>query len=81
MKKIEILGANCGRCKALEQTVREAAARLNLECEIIKTTDPMKFIDYAITAIPALVVDGKLLMVGQVPSPKEMEDLLTGKEQ
>jgi len=76
VKKIEILGANCGRCKALEQTAREAAARLNLECEIIKTTDPMKFIDYAITAIPALVVDGKLLSVGRVPNLAEMETLL-----
>jgi small redox-active disulfide protein 2 len=76
MKKIEILGANCGRCQAMEECVRQAAARLRLECEIVKITDPMKFIDYAITAIPTLVVDGKVLVSGRMPPLEEMEELL-----
>lgn len=80
MKKIEILGAACGRCRLLEETVRQTVARLGLDCEVVKSTDPMKFIDYNITAIPALVVDGRLLTVGRVPGPAEMEDLLRGKE-
>lgn len=80
MKKIEILGAGCGRCRMLEETVRQAVARMELDCEVVKSTDPMKFIDYNITAIPALVMDGRLLTVGRVPSLAEMESLLGGKE-
>jgi small redox-active disulfide protein 2 len=76
MKKIEILGANCGRCRAMEECARQAAARLGLECEIVKVADPMKFIDYAITAIPTLVVDGKVLVSGRMPPLEEMETLL-----
>ena len=76
MKRIEILGANCGRCRALEECARQAAARLGLECEIVKVTDPMKFIDYAVTAIPTLVVDGKVLVSGRMPALEEMETLL-----
>jgi small redox-active disulfide protein 2 len=76
MKKIEILGANCGRCRAMEECARQAAARLGLECEIVKVTDPLKFIDYAITAIPTLVVDGKVLVSGRMPPLEEMETLL-----
>jgi predicted thioredoxin/glutaredoxin len=59
--------------------VREAAARLNLDCEIVKTTDPLRFIGYNITAIPALVVDGRLVTAGRVPGPAEMERLLAGE--
>ncbi len=77
MKTIEILGASCGRCKAMEECARIVAAKLGLECEIVKVTDPMKFIDYGITAIPTLVVDGKVIVSGQVPDLEEMETILT----
>ena len=76
MKKIEILGANCGRCEAMEECAHVAATRLGLECEIVKVTDPMKFIDYAITAIPTLVIDGKVIVSGRVPMLEEMEKLI-----
>jgi small redox-active disulfide protein 2 len=76
MKKIEILGANCGRCEAMEECAHVAATRLGLECEIVKVTDPMKFIDYAITAIPTLVIDGKVIVSGRVPVLEEMKKLI-----
>jgi small redox-active disulfide protein 2 len=76
MKTIEILGASCGKCKAMEETARVAAGNLGLECEIVKVTDPMKFIDYAVTAIPTLVIDGAVIVSGRVPVLEEMEKLL-----
>lgn len=76
MKRIEILGASCGRCRAMEECACVAATRLGLECEIVKVTDPMKFIDYAITAIPTLVIDGKVIVSGRVPALEEMERLI-----
>ena len=78
MKQIEILGASCGRCKAMEECAKQAAKRLGLECEIVKVTDPMKFIAYGITAIPTLVIDGKVVVSGRVPSLEEMEKLIDG---
>jgi hypothetical protein len=51
MTKIEILGANCGYCRAMEATARQAATRLGVECEIVKVTEPQKFIDYNVRAI------------------------------
>jgi small redox-active disulfide protein 2 len=76
MITIEILGANCGRCNAMEECARVAATRLGLECEIVKVTDPMKFIDYAITTVPTLVIDGKVIVSGRVPVLEEMEKLI-----
>lgn len=62
----------------MEECAKQAAQRLGLECEIVKVTDPMKFIDYAITAIPTLVVDGKVVVSGRVPMLEEMEKILAG---
>ena len=76
MKHIEILGANCGRCRAMEECVRVAAKKLDLECAIVKVTDPMKFMDYAINAIPTLVIDGRVIVSGRVPNLEEMEKLI-----
>jgi hypothetical protein len=60
----------------MEECARVAAKRLGLDCEIVKVTDPMKFIDYAITAIPTLVIDGKVIVSGRVPVLEEMEKLI-----
>ena len=60
----------------MEECAKQAAQRLGLECEIVKVTDPMKFIDYGITAIPTLVIDGKVIVSGRVPVLEEMEGLL-----
>jgi len=76
MRIIEILGANCGKCHAMEEAARKVATQLGLDYVIVKVTDPMKFIDYAITAIPTLVVDGRVLVSGRVPTLEEMETLL-----
>lgn len=77
MKQIEILGASCSRCRDMEACARLVADRLGLECEIVKVTDPMKFIDYGITSIPTLVIDGKVVVSGRVPAVEEMEKLIT----
>ena len=61
----------------MEECARVAAGRLGLDCEIVKVTDPMKFIDYAITAIPTLVIDGRVIVSGTVPVLEEMEKLLS----
>jgi len=76
MTKIEILGANCGYCRAMEATARQAAQRLGMECEIIKVTEPQKFIDYNIRAIPTLVINGKVLASGRAVPLEEMASLL-----
>ena len=49
---------------------------MGLDHVVVKTTDPMSFIDHNITAIPALVVDGRPLTVGLVPSIAELERLI-----
>ena len=77
MKKIQILGPGCARCRVLFEHAEQAARELGLEYEIEKITDIDAIIGYGVMATPALVVDGQLKVAGRVPSAQQLKAALT----
>jgi len=77
MKHIEILGTGCPKCKKLTELTMEAAAQLNMECNIEKVEDIQKIMAYGVMMTPALVVDGKVKLTGKVPSVDELKKLIS----
>ena len=75
--KIKILGTGCPKCKALDKATRDAVTELGISAEIEKEEDIMKIMQYGVMHTPALVIDGKVVASGRVPSEKELKDLLT----
>jgi small redox-active disulfide protein 2 len=65
--KIEVLGPGCTNCKKLEQDVQKALTELDIEAEVIKVTDIMKFSSYGILMTPGLVINGKVYSSGKLP--------------
>ena len=76
MKKIQILGTGCPRCKRLTQNAEAAAKELGIEHEIEKVTDIRDIMRFGVALTPALVVDGKVKVAGKVPSPDEIKAML-----
>jgi len=76
MKKIQILGTGCPKCKALTQNAEAAAKTLGIEYEIQKVADINEIMKFGVMLTPALVVDGKVKVVGKVPSPDEIKKML-----
>lgn len=74
--KIQILGTGCARCVQLTNATRTVADQLGLAYELEKVTDMLKFADFGVMVTPALVVDGKVLAAGKVPSQDELRALL-----
>jgi small redox-active disulfide protein 2 len=76
MKKIQILGTGCPKCKALAQNAETAAKELGIEHQIEKVTDIIEIMKFGVMMTPALAVDGKVKVVGKVPSPEEIKNIL-----
>ena len=68
MKKIEVLGPGCANCKRLEANAREAVAMAGVEAEVVKVSDYGAIMAYGVMSTPGLVVDGKVVSYGRVPS-------------
>lgn len=79
MKKIQILGPGCPKCKKLAEESEKAAKELGLEFEIGKVTDVKEIMKFGVFSTPALVVDGKVKSVGKILDAKQIKDIL-GKD-
>lgn len=77
MKKIQILGTGCPKCKKLAENAESAAKALGLEFGIEKVTDIGEIMTFGVMVTPALAVDGQVKVVGKVPSSEEIQRLLT----
>ena len=76
MKKLQILGTGCPKCKMLAELTENTANNLGIEYEIEKVTDISKIIKFGVMMTPALAVDGQVKVVGKVPSTDEIKKML-----
>lgn len=74
--EIKVLGTGCASCKALHAAVEQTVKELGLTVEIVKEEDLMKIMEYNVMALPALVVDGKVVAKGKI-SAGEIKAILT----
>jgi small redox-active disulfide protein 2 len=77
MKRVQVLGPGCPSCQKLASLVEETAREIGVECEIEKVTDIEQIVSCGVMATPALVVDGKVLVTGRVPTGEEVKKLLS----
>jgi small redox-active disulfide protein 2 len=75
--QIKVLGTGCARCRSLEKITQKAVEELNLDATVEKVEDIQKIMEYAIMRTPALVINDKVVLSGQVPKVAQIKDLLT----
>jgi len=76
MKKLQILGTGCPKCKRLSENAEAAAKDLGIEYQIEKVTDINEIMNFGVMMTPALAVDGQVKAVGRVLSPDEIKKML-----
>lgn len=76
MKKVQILGTGCPKCKKLAENAQAAVRDAGLDCEIVKVTDINEIMKFGVMLTPALAIDGQVKVVGKVPGPEEIKKML-----
>ena len=77
MKKLQILGTGCPKCKKLAEATEEAAKSLGIDYELEKVTEIQKIMGFGVMMTPALAVDGQVKVAGKVPSVEEIKKLIS----
>jgi len=73
---IEILGPGCAKCEMLAKHAEQAARELGLDYAVIKIKDPAVIARYGVMQTPALVVDGRVKLVGRVLTAEHLKQYL-----
>ena len=76
MKRIQILGTGCPKCRKLADNAEAAAQAAGIEYELIKVTDINEIMSFGVMMTPALTVDGEVKVVGKVSDPEAIRDML-----
>lgn len=74
--EIKVLGTGCAGCKALYETVKQVVEESGIEATVVKEEDLMKIMSYNVMALPAIVVDEKVVSTGKKLSCSEVKALL-----
>ena len=72
--KIQVAGPGCKKCHDTERNVREACAQLNLNAEILHVSDMREIAKLYVLFTPAVIVDGKMIVSGKLPSVEELKN-------
>jgi small redox-active disulfide protein 2 len=78
MKQIKVLGSGCRNCEITANVIAQAAKEAGVEIEIEKVSDIAQIMAYGVMSTPGVVVDGKLVHAGGLPSPDQVRAWVRG---
>ncbi|AQQ10180.1 redox-active disulfide protein 2 [Sedimentisphaera cyanobacteriorum] len=76
MKKIQILGTGCPKCRKLAENAEAAAKELGIEYEIEKVTQLNDIMQMGVMMTPALAIDGEVKITGKAAPPDDIKAML-----
>ena len=76
MKKIQILGTGCPKCKLLTANAEQAVKELGLEAVVEKVEKIQDIIKFGVMITPALAVDGQVKSAGKVLRADDIKKFL-----
>lgn len=71
--EIKVLGTGCANCKNTIALIEKVAKDKNVSVTLQKVEDLRDIMSYGIMSTPGVVVDGKVVHAGGVPSREKIE--------
>jgi len=76
MATLEVLGMGCRSCIGLLKNAEEAVRRAGRGDTVTKVSDCERILALDPWALPALAIDGKVVVAGRLAAPAEIRQLL-----
>ena len=76
MKRLQILGVGCAKCKQLTANAEVAVKALGIQAQIEKVEQLQEIMKFGVMTTPALVVDGQVKSAGKVLSADDIKKFL-----
>jgi len=76
MRKIQILGTGCPKCKQLMANVEAAVKEMGIEAQIEKVDKIQDIIKFGIMTTPGLAIEGQVKSAGKVLTTEDIKKLL-----
>lgn len=65
--QVKVLGAGCPSCEKLERELMALIAELKIPADLEHVRNPLEISSYGIMGSPALIIDGEVKAVGNIP--------------
>ena len=76
MKDIKVLGSGCANCRNTITLIESVAQEVGAAIQIEKVQDMPSIVSYGVMSTPGVVVDGKVVHAGGVPSRDKIRSWL-----
>jgi small redox-active disulfide protein 2 len=76
MTNIKVLGTGCANCKATEKLIHSVLAATGIPAVVEKVEDLPSIMSYGVMSTPGVVIDGKLVHAGGIPTRAQIEQWL-----
>jgi len=77
MKNIKVLGTGCANCKTTMKLIEDAAKEKGVAIQLEKVEQLQDIMAYGVMSTPGVVLDGKVVHAGGVPSRDKIAQWLT----
>jgi len=77
MKNVKVLGTGCANCKNTIKLIVDIAKARGVEVELEKVEEIKDIMTWGILSTPGVVIDGKVVHSGGVPSREKVEGWLS----
>lgn len=74
---IKVLGMGCASCKSTISLIEQVAKAKGVPVTLQKVEEPRDIMGYGVMSTPGVVIDGKVVHAGGVPSRDKIEQWLT----
>jgi small redox-active disulfide protein 2 len=76
MKEIKVLGTGCANCRTTIALIKQVAQATGVVVALQKVEEPRDIMSYGLMSTPGVVIDGKVVHAGGVPSRDKIEQWL-----